>query len=235
RKAGENDAYLPDSRRQQGDPEGRSPHSRDARLLGRRGRGRPPGAGPRRGEPPGRDPARLEHAGDERHGVPARAPPERLCRPAQGGVLHYRERHRPYPGRDCRRRRRICNETVRPRHAPFQAADRRRRVSSPTAIARRRLDGPAAPPIRLMIADDSEVARAVLSRMVAVHDEFEIIATAGNAGEALDALKTVSVDIIILDVEMPGASGLEALPDIVRAGRGARVLIVSSMAEHGAE
>jgi two-component system chemotaxis response regulator CheB len=68
-----------------------------------------------------------------------------------------------------------------------------------------------------------------------VHDEFEIIATAGNAGEALDALKTVTVDIIILDVEMPGASGLEALPDIVRAGRGARVLIVSSMAEHGAE
>jgi two-component system chemotaxis response regulator CheB len=86
-----------------------------------------------------------------------------------------------------------------------------------------------------MIVDDSEVARAVLSRMVAVHEEFEIVATAGNADEALDALKTVSVDIIILDVEMPGPSGLEALPDIVRAGRGARVLIVSSMAEHGAE
>lgn len=86
-----------------------------------------------------------------------------------------------------------------------------------------------------MIVDDSEVARAVLSRMVAAHEEFEIVATAGNAGDALDALKTVSVDIIILDVEMPGASGLDALPDIIRAGQGARVLIVSSMAEHGAE
>lgn len=104
-----------------------------------------------------------------------------------------------------------------------------------TALAQRRSDGPAAPLIRLMIVDDSEVARAVLSRMVAVHEEFEIVATAGNAGDALDALKTVSVDIIILDVEMPGASGLEALPDIIRAGQGARVLIVSSMAEHGAE
>lgn len=108
-------------------------------------------------------------------------------------------------------------------------------MSSPTALARRRLEGPAAPPVRLMIVDDSEVARAVLSRMVAVHDEFEIVATAGNARDALDALKTVSVDIIILDVEMPGASGLEALPEIIRAGQGARVLIVSSMAEHGAE
>lgn len=108
-------------------------------------------------------------------------------------------------------------------------------MTSATAIARRRLEGPAAPPIRLMIVDDSEVARAVLSRMVAVHEEFEIVATAGNANEALDALKTIFVDIIILDVEMPGASGLEALPDIIRAGQGARVLIVSSMAEHGAE
>lgn len=108
-------------------------------------------------------------------------------------------------------------------------------MTAAPASDRRRLDGPAVPSIRLMIVDDSEVARAVLSRMVAMHEEFEIVATAGNAGEALDALKTVSVDIIILDVEMPGASGLEALPEIVRAGRGARVLIVSSMAEHGAE
>jgi two-component system, chemotaxis family, protein-glutamate methylesterase/glutaminase len=108
-------------------------------------------------------------------------------------------------------------------------------VTSATAIARRRLEGPAAPPIRLMIVDDSEVARAVLSRMVAAHEEFEIVATAGNARDALDALRSVAVDIIILDIEMPGASGLEALPEIIRAGCGARVLIVSSMAEHGAE
>lgn len=86
-----------------------------------------------------------------------------------------------------------------------------------------------------MIVDDSTVARAVLSRMVASEPDFEVVAMAGNAGEALDALKTVSVDIVLLDVEMPGASGLDALPEIVRKGAGARVLIVSSMAEDGAE
>lgn len=86
-----------------------------------------------------------------------------------------------------------------------------------------------------MIVDDSTVARAVLSRMIAAHDDFEIVALAGSAREALDALKTVRADIILLDVEMPGGSGLEALPDIVHKGRGARVLIVSSMAENGAE
>lgn len=86
-----------------------------------------------------------------------------------------------------------------------------------------------------MIVDDSSVARAVLSRMIAAHEDFEIVALAGSAREALDALKTVRADVILLDVEMPGGSGLEALPDIIRMGRGARVLIVSSMAEDGAE
>ncbi|GAA4814995.1 chemotaxis response regulator protein-glutamate methylesterase [Sphingosinicella ginsenosidimutans] len=91
------------------------------------------------------------------------------------------------------------------------------------------------PPIRLMIVDDSSVARAVISRMVGADPEFEVVAMAGSAIEALDALKTVSVDIVLLDVEMPGGSGLEALPHIIRAGAGARVLVVSSMAEDGAE
>jgi two-component system chemotaxis response regulator CheB len=71
--------------------------------------------------------------------------------------------------------------------------------------------------------------------MVGSDPEFEVVGTAGNASEALDALRSVAVDIVLLDVEMPGTSGLEALPDILRAGRGARVLIVSSMAEAGAE
>ena len=85
-----------------------------------------------------------------------------------------------------------------------------------------------------MIVDDSAVARAVLSRMIACHEDFEIVATAGSAGEALDALKVVRADVILLDVEMPGASGLEALagnpahrprrarPDRLLDGRGRR-------------
>ena len=71
--------------------------------------------------------------------------------------------------------------------------------------------------------------------MLASHKDFEVVALAGNAGEALDALKSVKVDIVLLDVEMPGTTGLEALPEIIRRGKGARVLIVSSLAEDGAE
>lgn len=94
---------------------------------------------------------------------------------------------------------------------------------------------PEQPPIRVMIVDDSQIARAVLSRMVATHKDIEVAATAGSAAEALDALKSVRVDIVILDVEMPGTSGIEALPEILRQGNGARVMIVSSVTEDGAE
>ena len=90
-------------------------------------------------------------------------------------------------------------------------------------------------PIRVMIVDDSQIARAVLSRMISTHPDLEVAATAGTAAEALGVLKCVRVDIVLLDVEMPGTSGLEALPQILRRGDGARVLIVSSMAEDGAE
>jgi two-component system, chemotaxis family, protein-glutamate methylesterase/glutaminase len=108
-------------------------------------------------------------------------------------------------------------------------------VTVRASFARRPSDRAAEPPLRVMIVDDSTVARAVLSRMIASHEGFEIAALASSAQEALEALRSVRVDIILLDVEMPGESGIEALPEIIRKGRGARVLIVSSMAEDGAE
>jgi two-component system, chemotaxis family, protein-glutamate methylesterase/glutaminase len=108
-------------------------------------------------------------------------------------------------------------------------------VTALAAPARGRVVATADPPIRLMIVDDSAVARAVLSRILGGFPDFAVVAQAGDARAAIDALAATSVDIVLLDVEMPGASGLEALPAIVAAGRGARVLIVSSMAEDGAE
>ncbi len=108
------------------------------------------------------------------------------------------------------------------------------------ALATTRREGAAgrhAPPrpIRLMIVDDSMVARAVLSRMVTADGTFEIVAVAGTAEDAIVALGQVRVDIILLDLEMPGAGGLKSIPGILEAARGARVLIVSSLAEEGAE
>jgi two-component system, chemotaxis family, protein-glutamate methylesterase/glutaminase len=86
-----------------------------------------------------------------------------------------------------------------------------------------------------MIVDDSTVARAVLSRMVESDPTFEISAVAATAEAAIDALGEVRVDIVILDLEMPGAGGLKSIPRIIAAAAGAKVMIVSSLAEEGAE
>jgi two-component system chemotaxis response regulator CheB len=90
-------------------------------------------------------------------------------------------------------------------------------------------------PIKLMIVDDSMVARAVLSRMIDADGNFEIAAIAGTAEDAIEALGQVMVDIVLLDLEMPGVGGLKAIPRILEAAKGAKVLIVSSLAEDGAE
>ena len=55
---------------------------------------------------------------------------------------------------------------------------------------------PSRQPIRLMIVDDSMVARAVLSRMIDADGNFEIAAIAGTAEDAIEALGQVMVDIV---------------------------------------
>lgn len=90
------------------------------------------------------------------------------------------------------------------------------------------------PPAQVLIVDDSLVARSVLGRMVEGTRRFQVAAALSDVRGALDYLQARRVDIILLDINMPGIDGLTALPDVIQAGRGAKVLIVSSSADEGA-
>lgn len=90
-------------------------------------------------------------------------------------------------------------------------------------------------PIRLMIVDDSLVARTALRRMVEGEGDLKVVSTVSSAPAAIEALATTRVDVVLLDLDMPGVGGLEALPDILQAARGARILVVSSLTSDGAE
>jgi two-component system chemotaxis response regulator CheB len=85
-----------------------------------------------------------------------------------------------------------------------------------------------------MLVDDSLVARTVMTRILAERVEFEIVATASHAAQAIDLAGRVSADIILLDVNMPGLDGLAALPALLARGDGARVLMVSGCTADGA-
>jgi two-component system chemotaxis response regulator CheB len=94
--------------------------------------------------------------------------------------------------------------------------------------------GYAAAPIRVLIVDDSVVARAVLSRLLSDYQDIAVQGQAGSAASAHKILDEKKVDIILLDLEMPGVNGLAALPGLIEHGEGARVLIVSSACADGA-
>lgn len=87
---------------------------------------------------------------------------------------------------------------------------------------------------RILIVDDSVVARAVIARLIDASDRFLVVGAVGTATAALEFLRRATVEFILLDIEMPGIDGLTALPDLIVAGRGAKVLIVSSSADDGA-
>jgi two-component system chemotaxis response regulator CheB len=86
-----------------------------------------------------------------------------------------------------------------------------------------------------MIIDDSLVARTALRRMIEAAGDLEVVAVASTAENALAVLRGERVDVILLDLDMPGMSGLEALPQIIELARGARILVVSALTLAGGE
>ena len=82
-----------------------------------------------------------------------------------------------------------------------------------------------------MLVDDSQVARSIFSRLLSDGEELAVVAEATDSAEALALLLHIEVDVILLDIEMPTRSGLEALPEIMLAANGARIIVVSSFVE----
>ncbi len=81
--------------------------------------------------------------------------------------------------------------------------------------------------IRVLIVDDHAVVRSGL-RLLLDHDsEIEVVAEAGNAEEAVREARHERPDVVLLDVVMPGTSGIEATPMILAASPESKVLVLS--------
>ncbi len=87
-----------------------------------------------------------------------------------------------------------------------------------------------------MLVDDSAVVRGLFDRALTADPALEVVASAGSAEIALTLLKKVpEVDVILLDVEMPGMSGIEVLPELLKISPKSRVIMSSSLTKQNAE
>ncbi len=93
----------------------------------------------------------------------------------------------------------------------------------------------AGAPYRLMVVDDSAVIRGLLTRSLEADPEIEVLGSASNGEMALSALARYDIEIIILDIEMPVMDGLTALPKLLTAKPGVKVIIASTLTRRGAD
>jgi DNA-binding NarL/FixJ family response regulator len=85
--------------------------------------------------------------------------------------------------------------------------------------------------VRILVADDHAVVRAGLKALLERHGHFRVIAEASTGEEAVAKAKETRPDVAVLDIRMPGLSGIEACRQIVEAVEGCHVIILTSYAE----
>jgi two-component system response regulator NreC len=81
--------------------------------------------------------------------------------------------------------------------------------------------------IRLLLVDDHEIVRAGLRMLFAAEHDMTIVGEAGSAEEALRAVKQLKPDVVLMDIAMPGMSGIEATRRIKEAHPEANILALT--------
>ncbi len=88
---------------------------------------------------------------------------------------------------------------------------------------------------RIMVVDDSVVARRMISEILSEHDDIAVVGTAANGKIALAKIPILAPDVITLDVDMPEMNGMEMLVHLRERHPDIKVVMVSSLTSKGAQ
>jgi two-component system response regulator DesR len=87
--------------------------------------------------------------------------------------------------------------------------------------------------IRIVIADDQALVRGALAALLALEDDIEVVGVAADGAEVLAMVASLSPDVCLMDIQMPGMDGIEATRLLREASPGTRVLVVTTFARPG--
>src|SRR6185503_5103307 len=85
--------------------------------------------------------------------------------------------------------------------------------------------------LRILLVDDHEVVLLGLKALLERHPRFETVGEAGTADEALAKARVHRPDVVVMDVRLPGRSGIDATRDIVAVLPETRIIILTSFAD----
>ena len=86
-----------------------------------------------------------------------------------------------------------------------------------------------APPIRVLVADDHTIVRSGIRHVLESEPGFTVVAEASTGGEALELASSLHPDVVVLDISMPGESGLRVAAELRRRVPETHVLILSTV------
>jgi DNA-binding NarL/FixJ family response regulator len=84
---------------------------------------------------------------------------------------------------------------------------------------------------RILLVDDHEVVRLGLRALLERHQQFEVVAEAGTARDAIEQVEQYSPDVVVMDIRLPGGSGIEACEEISEKYPDTKVIMLTSYAE----
>ena len=87
--------------------------------------------------------------------------------------------------------------------------------------------------IRIVIAEDQRLLLGALASLLDLEEDMTVVGRAGNGEEAVALVRQHTPDICIMDIEMPGKSGLDAAEELKRAGSSCKVIILTTFARTG--
>ena len=85
--------------------------------------------------------------------------------------------------------------------------------------------------IKILIVDDHMVVREGLCALLTPRNGMEVVGEAADGAEAVEKARTLNPDVILMDLNLPVKSGLEATADIIRENPAARILVLTSFDE----